>query len=116
MKTYYIGLDVHKENISIAHALAGSRKTPEYLGECGGSNLAIERALRKLAKKLEVEFKSLHVCYEAGPTGVDSLRSPFGPACGTSSPLRSGCSRPPPATTRIGLPGDVSVPESTKTQ
>jgi transposase len=67
--TYYIGLDVHKESIAIAHALGGSRKEAVYHGSCGGSNLAAERALRALAKKLGVGFKDLKVCYEAGPTG-----------------------------------------------
>lgn len=67
--TYDIGLDVHKESIAIAHALGGSRKEAVYHGSCGGSNLAAERALRALAKKLEVGFKDLKVCYEAGPTG-----------------------------------------------
>jgi transposase len=68
-KTYYIGLDVHKDSIAIAYALAGSRREPTYHGQCGGSNLAAERALRALAKKLGVAFKELKVCYEAGPTG-----------------------------------------------
>lgn len=67
--TYYIGLDVHKESIAIAIALGGSRKEAVYHGSCGGSNLAAERALRALAKKLGVKFKDLKVCYEAGPTG-----------------------------------------------
>ena len=68
-KTYYIGLDVHKESIAIAYTHEGSRKDPTYHGSCGGSNLALENALRKLAKKLDVKFQDLKVCYEAGPTG-----------------------------------------------
>ncbi len=46
---YYVGLDLHKETISIAHALGRSREEPTYHGPCGGSDLAAERALRKLA-------------------------------------------------------------------
>ena len=68
-KIYYIGLDVHKDTIAIAHTFNGSRSEATYYGECGGSNLAIERALRKLAKQLEVRFRDLKICYEAGPTG-----------------------------------------------
>ena len=68
-KTYYIGLDVHKETIAIAYALEGSRKDATYHGTCGGTNLAAERALRKLAEKLEVKLQDLKICYEAGPTG-----------------------------------------------
>ena len=67
--TYYIGLDVHKESISIAWALGNSRGNATYHGRCGGSNLAAERALRALARKLEVPFQELKVCHEAGPTG-----------------------------------------------
>ena len=68
-KKYYIGLDVHKESIAIAYTWEGSRSAPTYHGECGGSNLSAERALRALAKKLGVAFTELNVCYEAGPTG-----------------------------------------------
>jgi transposase len=68
-KTYYIGLDVHKDSIAIAYTWEGSRSAATYHGQCGGSNLAAERALRALAKKLGVGFKDLKVCYEAGPTG-----------------------------------------------
>ena len=68
-KTYYIGLDVHKETIAIAYTFSGSRGQAVYHGECAGSNPAAEAALRKLAKKLGVPFKKLKVCYEAGPTG-----------------------------------------------
>ena len=68
-KTYYVGLDVHKETIAIAYATGGTREDSVYHGPCGGSVLAAERALRKLAEKLGVEFSALKVCYEAGPTG-----------------------------------------------
>lgn len=68
-KTYYIGLDAHKDSIAIAFALEGSREKAHYHGSCGGSILSAERALRKLASKLGVAFKELKVCYEAGPTG-----------------------------------------------
>jgi transposase len=68
-KKYYIGLDVHKESIAIAYTWDGSRTEPIYHGECGGSNLAAERALRALAKKLGLCFTELNVCYEAGPGG-----------------------------------------------
>jgi len=68
-KTYYIGLDVHKETIAIAYTFSGTREVATYHGECGGSNPAAERALRKLAAKLGVKLQDLHICYEAGPTG-----------------------------------------------
>jgi transposase len=68
-KNYYIGLDVHKDSIAIAYALEGSREDAIYHGSCGGTNLAAERALRALAKKLKVKLRDFKVCYEAGPTG-----------------------------------------------
>lgn len=68
-KTYYIGLDVHSETVAIAYTEAGSRAQATYHGECGGSNPAVEVALRKLAKKLGQKLQDLKICYEAGPTG-----------------------------------------------
>ena len=68
-KTYYIGLDVHSEKTAIAYALEGSRDEATYYGKCGGSVPNTEVTLRRLAKKLGVNFKDLKVCYEAGPTG-----------------------------------------------
>ena len=68
-KTYYVGLDVHKDSIAIAYTPEGSRQEPTYYGECGGSILAAERTLRKVAKLLGQKLQNLKVCYEAGPTG-----------------------------------------------
>ena len=68
-KQYYIGLDVHKNTISIAYTHSGSRSEPKFYGTCGGGNPSIDAKLRKLAKELGVKFQELSVCYEAGPTG-----------------------------------------------
>lgn len=68
MKTiYHIGLDVHKDTVAIAWA--GSDGALEYHGTCTSSNLAVERALRKLAARFGTQLRALKVCYEAGPTG-----------------------------------------------
>ena len=64
-KKYYVGLDVHSEKTAIAHALEGNREEPTYYGSCGGSVPNTEVTLRRLAKKLGVEFKDLKICYEA---------------------------------------------------
>ena len=66
---YYIGLDVNKKTVAIAYIKSGSRSEAIYHSTCGGSNIAVERALRKLAKQLGVTLQDLQVCYEAGPTG-----------------------------------------------
>ena len=65
---YYIGLDVHKSTISIAYAAADG-SDPVLYGKTTGSNLAVERALTKLRKKLGAEKGDLRICHEAGPTG-----------------------------------------------
>jgi transposase len=90
-KIYYIGLDLHKESIAIAWTENGSRKTPTYWGECGGSNLAAERTLRKVAKKLGVKLQDLKVCYEAGPSGFVLARRllQLGVECVVMSPSKT---------------------------
>ena len=55
-ETYYIGLDVHKDTVAIASIKSGSRSEAIYHSTCGGSNAAVERALRKLAKQLGVKL------------------------------------------------------------
>ena len=92
MKTsYYIGLDVHKDSIAIAYTKAGERKEPTYFGECGGSVLAAERCLRRLAKKLGIALRDLKVCYEAGPSGFVLARRflRLGLECVVMSPSKS---------------------------
>ena len=48
-KTYYVGLDVHKESIAVTFLL-----------------LTLPKAL---SKQLDQKLKDLKVCYEAGPNG-----------------------------------------------
>lgn len=67
----YIGLDVHKETIAVAVALAG-RSEPEYRGEIANE----PKVLKKWLDRLNEAFGGtlLLFCYEAGPCGYGLYR------------------------------------------
>jgi transposase len=65
----HIGLDVHKERISVAVADKG-RRPPRYWGEIENRPEAVKRLL----KRLRVEDGPLRFCYEAGPCGYGLYR------------------------------------------
>ncbi len=60
--TRFVGLDIHKERISIAVAESGRSCAVEYLGEISNDPVAIGR----LCDRLERPSKTLAFCYEAG--------------------------------------------------
>ncbi len=66
----FIGLDVHKESIEVAIAEDGLGGEVRHYGKIGGTLAAVDKLLRKLASL----GKSLHFCYEAGPTGYERQR------------------------------------------
>src|SRR5450830_634398 len=63
--TRFVGLDIHKEQISIAVAESGRSGGVEYLGEISNDPVAIG----KLCDRLGRSSKTLAFCYEAGPCG-----------------------------------------------
>jgi len=63
--TRFIGLDIHKERISIAVAESGRSGAVEYFGEISNDPVAIG----KLCDRLRRPGKTLAFCYEAGPCG-----------------------------------------------
>jgi transposase len=63
--TRFVGLDIHKERISIAVAESGRSGAVEYLGEISNDPVAIG----KLCDRLERRGNALAFCYEAGPCG-----------------------------------------------
>ena len=63
-KVLYVGLDVHKDSIVVATALAGDQPAELY-GKIGGTLDALDKLIKKLTKPdLELRF-----VYEAGPCG-----------------------------------------------
>jgi transposase len=63
--TRFVGMDVHKEKISIAVAESGRGGALEYIGEIDND----PGAIRKLCERLGRPGKPLAFCYEAGPCG-----------------------------------------------
>jgi hypothetical protein len=63
--TRFIGLDIHKERISIAVAESGRAGALEYHGEIAND----PGAIGKLCDRLRRSGQSLAFCYEAGPCG-----------------------------------------------
>jgi len=61
----YVGLDVHKDTVTIAIADGRREGEVRLYGEVSNDLEAIDRVLRKL----RADGSTLHVVYEAGPTG-----------------------------------------------
>ena len=60
----YVGMDVHKDSISVAVAAAGRAKAHFY-GKIDNK----PEAIRRLISALAPSGQRLHFCYEAGPCG-----------------------------------------------
>ena len=68
---HFLGLDVHKESVSVSIAPSDSTEVRHY-GQIGGALDDIDRLVKKLqAAAPDVE---LRFCYEAGPTGYPLCR------------------------------------------
>ena len=95
----YVGLDTSKLKISVAVAAAGRDGEVRFLGEIDSTPEAVERLVRKLAKR----HRRLAFAYEAGPTGYGLQRqiAALGHACavvapsaGPEAPGRAGQDQP----------------------
>lgn len=67
----YIGLDVHKETIAVAIAIAG-RSAPLGRGEIPNRPKAVTKLIERLCREFDDEV--LLFCYEAGPCGYGLYR------------------------------------------
>jgi transposase len=65
----FVGLDVHKDSIAVAHA-GGDAAAPVFVGEIGSRQVDIDQLLRRLRGK----SVTLQVAYEAGPCGYGLYR------------------------------------------
>lgn len=66
----YIGLDVHKEKTSIAIADPGSKGEVRLHSEVATTQVALDRAIRRIAKSKNISVSQISICYEAGGCGM----------------------------------------------
>ena len=66
----FVGLDVHKDSISVALAEDGRGGEVRYIGTVG----ATRASLGKLVARLSGDEVELRICYEAGPCGYGVYR------------------------------------------
>ena len=64
----FIGLDTHKESITVAYAEAGRQEPLDY-GDISNTPEAVSKMVKKLCRGGRVRF-----CYEAGPCGYGLYR------------------------------------------
>jgi hypothetical protein len=66
----FVGLDVHKDSIAVAHAAGGGSAPPVFVGAIGTRQADLDRLIRRLqGKAAELRF-----VYEAGPSGYGLYR------------------------------------------
>ena len=66
----FVGLDVHKDSIAVAHAAGGSTEPPVFVGAIGPRQADLDQLLRRLHGKTS----ALTFAYEAGPSGYGLYR------------------------------------------
>ena len=61
----FVGLDVHKDSIAVAHAQGQSAEPPVFVGAIGTRQADLD----KLIRRLQAKTPRLVFAYEAGPCG-----------------------------------------------
>ena len=69
--THFVGLDVHKETIAVAHASPDRSSDVVYVGQIGTREADIDKLLRRLHS----HASRLVIAYEAGPCGYGLYRT-----------------------------------------
>src|SRR6266436_4186240 len=84
MSTLYVGVDVHKETITVAGAEEGRDGEIRSHGTFENTPASVD----KLIKRLEKPGRTLHFCYEAGCCGYGLHRqiTAAGPLCNVIAP------------------------------
>ena len=68
--TIFVGLDVHKDSISVAYAASDRSEPPQFVGQIGTRKSDIDKCIRRLQSK----GSELVFAYEAGPCGYGLYR------------------------------------------
>jgi len=63
--TLFVGLDVHKDSISVSYAASGRPDAPQFLGPIGTRRCDLDKLIRRLHSRAS----HLVFAYEAGPCG-----------------------------------------------
>lgn len=66
----FVGLDVHKDSIAVAHATGGRAEAPVFVGAIGTRQADVDKLIRRLQGKTS----ALRFAYEAGPSGYGLYR------------------------------------------
>lgn len=66
----FVGLDVHKDSIAVAHATGGCADPPVFVGAIGTRQADLDKLIRRLQGK----SPTLRFAYEAGPSGYGLYR------------------------------------------
>jgi transposase len=66
----YLGLDVHKEQTTVAIADPGPEGEVRHHGSVATTHTALERVVRRIAKARKIAPGDIQVCYEAGGCGM----------------------------------------------